>query len=123
MTTSETRHCGREAELLNAFIDIDKHTSVVYLEVPKNAVVLLQVFFELYDGVAAVRTVQASPETRTESGKQKGAATGGIVCILTTPGQKNACVGLLHSLSARAPWRIITRELDPFITNAQLLGV
>jgi hypothetical protein len=120
MATSENTDSARVGDLQRAFIDIDQYTSVVYLEVPKNSVVLLQVFFELYDGVAAVRTVQTP---KTDSIKQKGAATGGVVCILTTPGQKVACAGLLNSLSTRAPWRIITRELDPFITNAQLLGV
>jgi|LakMenEpi03Aug12_release.lakeMendotaPanAssembly.Ray.scaffolds.fasta_scaffold1315296_1 hypothetical protein len=120
MTTPKSIHDSEIADLMSAFIDIDHYTSVVYLEVPKNAVVLLQVFFELYDGVAAVRTVQP---TKEESLKLKGAATGGVVCILTTPGQKSACAGLLNSLRTRAPWRVTARELDPFITNAQLLGV
>ena len=102
--------------LSTAFVEVDPFSCVAYLEVPKNAVVLLQVFFELYDGVAAVRTVQAT--------EQRGAATGVIVCILTTPGQKAACIGLLNSLALssltpRVPWRVAKCELDPFITNAQ----
>lgn len=97
-----------------AFTDLDEFTSVLYLEVPKTSVVILQVFFELYDGVAAVRTV-TSPQ-------QKGAANGGLVCILTTPGKKAACIGVLHSLRSRVAWRVSSCDDDPFIINARTQG-
>ena len=110
MADVDTPMCPLEV----AFKDLDEFTSVLYLEVPKNSVVILQVFFELYDGVAAVRTVTHQ--------QQKGAANGGIVCILTTPGKKSACLGVLHALRSRVPWRVVDCDDDPFILNARTQG-
>ena len=58
--------------LEQAAVHIDSDTVAFYLEVPRSHVVLLQVFFELYDGVGTVRTIDGESA---------------IACVITTPSQ------------------------------------
>jgi hypothetical protein len=70
-------------------VSIDAQTVAFYLEVPRSHVVLLQVFFELYDGVGTVRTLD------------KDAA---VVCVLTTPSHLQVCVGVLEAIKEQVAW-------------------
>jgi hypothetical protein len=70
---------------------IEPRSVAWYLEVPRSQVVLLQAYFELYDGVATVRTLQGDAP---------------IVCVLTTPEQKNDCMGVLEAISEEVQWRV-----------------
>lgn len=70
-------------------VTIDPQTVAFYLEVPRSHVVLLQVFFELYDGVGTVRTLD------------KDVA---IACVLTTPSHLQTCMGVLEAIKEQVAW-------------------
>ncbi len=72
---------------------IDPSAVALYLEVPRSQVVLLQAYFELYDGVGTVRTLQGP---------------GPIVCVLTTPEQLDACINVLEAVHEEVHWEICT---------------
>jgi hypothetical protein len=69
---------------------LDEHTFVLYLEVPGSKVVLLQGFFELYEGVGTVRTLDIRRS---------------LLCILTTRTMLADCIKILHEISSHVPWR------------------
>ncbi len=105
-------------DLLRASKQLDPYTVVLYLEVPRSHVLLLQVFFELYDGVGTVRTVQITPEqsnTGHPSAKQSG--KGGVVCIITSPANVQVCANLLNSIREHVPWRLTECNHDPFMES------
>ncbi len=70
-------------------VAIDANTVAFYLEVPRSHVVLITVFFELYDGVGTVRTLDKE---------------GAVVCVLTTPSQVQDCVGVLKAIAEHVAW-------------------
>lgn len=68
---------------------VDPHAIALYLEVPRSQVVLLQAYFELYDGVGTVRTIEGDKP---------------IVCVLTTPEQLEDCLGVLEAIREQVQW-------------------
>jgi len=70
-------------------VPVDDNTVAFYLEVPRSHVVLLTVYFELYDGVGTVRTLDKEVA---------------LVCVLTTPSQLDDCVGVLHAIREHVSW-------------------
>lgn len=70
-------------------VAIDENTVAFYLEVPRSHVVLLTVYFELYDGVGTVRTLDKE---------------GAVVCVLTTPSQAQDCVNVLYAIREQVSW-------------------
>lgn len=77
--------------LLIAAREIDPHTVVFYLEVPRSQIVLLQTYFELYDGIGTVRTLE-TPRN--------------VVSVFTTPGLKNDCIEMLNAIRENVAWRV-----------------
>lgn len=71
-------------------IQIDAETRVLALEVPGSKVVLLQAFFELYEGPGAVRTVDIKNS---------------LLCIITTPSMLEACLEVLRAIQPSVHWR------------------
>lgn len=82
-----------ELSLEQAAVHIDADTVAFYLEVPRSHVVLLQVYFELYDGVGTVRTLDKESA---------------VICVLTTPSLLNDCIGVLNAIREHVSW--IPRE-------------
>jgi hypothetical protein len=75
--------------LEKAAVHINDNTVAFYLEVPRSHVVLLQVYFELYDGVGTVRTLEGEPVT---------------VCVLTSPSQLSDCIEVLNAVKGQVSW-------------------
>jgi hypothetical protein len=74
-----------------AAILVDPHSMALYLEVPRSQVILLQAYFELYDGVGTVRTLRGERP---------------IVCVMTTPPQLDACLHVLEAVRAQVAWQV-----------------
>ena len=74
-----------------AAILLDQSSVALYLEVPRSNVVLLQAYFELYDGVGTVRTLRGERP---------------VVCILTTPPQLDTCLNVLEAVRAQVAWQV-----------------
>lgn len=77
--------------LRHSAVLVDPKTVAFYLHVPRSHVVLLQVFFELYDGVGTVRTTQAEER---------------VVCVLTPKAQQEDCIGVLEAIRGEVHWEI-----------------
>lgn len=77
--------------------ELDPHTLAFHLEVPRNQIVLLQTFFELYDGVGTVRTL---------SGDRA------LLCIFTTPALVDDCIGVLNAIRDHVTWEVAENILD-----------
>ena len=75
--------------ILSSGVQLDPDTVAFYLEVPRNQVVLLQTFFELYDGVGTVRTVDGERA---------------LVCVLTTPSMAEDCRKVLMGIREQVSW-------------------
>jgi hypothetical protein len=75
--------------LENAEVRLDPETIAYYLEVPRNQVILLQTYFELYDGVGTVRTLEGERA---------------VVCVLTTPSMAKDCRGVLEAIREQVAW-------------------
>ena len=71
-------------------LQLDPHTCAFYLHLPGSKVVLLQAFFELYEGLATVRTIDIRRS---------------LVCVLTTPQLAQECRNALEALRDQNPWR------------------
>lgn len=69
---------------------IDEHSIAVYLDCPGSHVVLLQAYFDLYEGLGVVRTLDIRRS---------------LVCVLTTPDMLEDCIKSLESIRERVPWR------------------
>lgn len=65
---------------------------MVYLEVPSSQVVLLQAFFDLYEAIGVVRTLDLSRS---------------LLCIVTTPSMLDDCLDVLDSLKNMIQWRLV----------------
>ena len=72
-------------------VELDPGLLAFYLEVPRHQIVLLQAYFELYDGVGTVRTLEG-PES--------------IVSVLTTPGHMQDCIGVLKAIQEYVQWKV-----------------
>ncbi len=75
--------------LASSSIRLDHETTAYYLEVPRNQIVLLQTYFELYDGVGTVRTLEGDRA---------------VVCILTTPSMAKDCEEVLQAIREQVAW-------------------
>src|SRR5437870_1229339 len=69
---------------------IDDFTCAIYLDVPPSKVVLLQAYFENYEGAGIVRTL----DNRAS-----------LVCILSTPSTVGDCSEILYSVKEQIGWR------------------
>jgi hypothetical protein len=81
----------RIEQLRAAAVALDPQIWAFYMRVPRSHVVLLQAYFELYDGIGTVRTI---------------AGTEPIVCIMTTEGHKEDCIGILAAIREDIEWEI-----------------
>lgn len=70
-------------------VELDDDTVAFYLEVPRSHIVLLQTYFELYDGVGTVRTLEGERA---------------IVSVLTTPSMANDCRQVLAAIREHVHW-------------------
>ncbi|RIL05628.1 MAG: hypothetical protein DCC75_11510 [Proteobacteria bacterium] len=68
---------------------------VIYLEIPRSQVVLFQAFFEHFEGLAVVRTLDANK---------------GLLCVITTSTQLAACLDALETLRPEVRWRQVRAE-------------
>lgn len=85
-------------EIRKAAVRRDPATVAFYLRVPKSHVVLLQAYFELYDGVGTVTTMQADDP---------------VVCVMTSITQQDDCIKVLEAIRGEILWQITswpTRE-------------
>lgn len=90
-------------ELRTAAQLVDSGAIALYLEVPRSQVVLLQAYFELYDGVGTVRTLEGTTP---------------VVCVLTTPEQIEDCIGVLQAIREQVQWSICKEvPTDPLQSN------
>lgn len=76
---------------------LDQEAVVLYLEVPASKVVLLQAYFELYEGVGVVRTLNI----RTS-----------LICILTTNSMLNDTLRVLEAIQAATLWKFAPRPSE-----------
>lgn len=81
--------------LRNACTLIDPGTIAIYLKVPRAHVVLLQTYFELYDGVATVRTMEGEDR---------------VICVLTSQGQQEDCISVLEAIREDVAWEVTTHS-------------
>lgn len=71
---------------------LDDETVALYLEIPGSRVVLLQAYFELYEELGTVRTIDIKNS---------------LVCIITTNSMMTACCELLKAIRSEIDWRSI----------------
>ncbi|MCB0334710.1 MAG: hypothetical protein KDD62_00350 [Bdellovibrionales bacterium] len=76
---------------------IDEETCAYYLEVPSAQLVELQAYFEMYESLGTVRTIDLKRS---------------LVCILTTTSLAEPCQQALLSLRDRLQWRSVERPQD-----------
>jgi hypothetical protein len=79
-------------ELPQAAKQLDEQTIAFYFEVPRGQIVLLQAYFELYEGVGTVTTIEGERA---------------LVCVLTTPSLQQDCMGVLHAIQEQVTWRAV----------------
>ena len=84
----------------------DSDTPVLYLEVPAAKVILFQAIFEMYEGVAIVRTVDVKRS---------------LVCVLSTPSMVEECRNVLDSIQDEIGWKFA--EQPSAEDRARYLGV
>lgn len=75
---------------------LDPETRAIVLSVPGEQVVALQGFFELYEGIGTVRTLDIQRS---------------LVCILTTATMEPTCRAVLEAIQGQINWE--DREIDP----------
>lgn len=68
----------------------DPQTPVVYLEVPPAQVVLFQAYFELYEGLGLVRTLDMRKN---------------LLCVITTVSLLDDCCRALEEIKLQIAWR------------------
>ena len=71
---------------------LDDETCALYLQVPTVQVVLLQSYFETYDGLGTVRTIDLKKS---------------LIAILTTPAMLPECLRVLEGLRAEIAWTAV----------------
>ena len=72
---------------------IDQETCAYYLQVPRDQIVLLQAYFELYEGLGLVRTLDVKAS---------------LVCVLTTPSLSGDCERALQAVRGQIPWQPVS---------------
>jgi hypothetical protein len=83
---------------------VDPETVAFYLHVPRSHVILLQAYFELYDGVGTVRTTQ---------GEER------VVCVLTPKAQQEDCMGVLEAIREEVHWEISPPPSKDDVTSGE----
>lgn len=78
-------------KMRSSAVRLDPGTLAFYLRVPRNQVVLIQAYFELYDGVGTVRTFTGDEP---------------ILRVMTTDGMLDDCIGTLMALREEVSWEI-----------------
>ena len=76
---------------------LDDHTIALFIEVPVSKVVLFQAYFDIYEGVATVRTLNPAES---------------LICILTTPDMLNWCQRVLVALQPTLEWRTCSKDAE-----------
>ena len=71
-------------------LELDSQTLALPLRVPGSQVVLLQAYFELYEGLGTVRTVSIQDS---------------LICIITTPSMVCDCIEALNAIQPQVQWR------------------
>lgn len=84
---------------------VDGDTASICLEVPGAEVVALQGYFETYEGLGLVRTLDIRRS---------------LVCVLTTPSMLDDCMALLEALRPEIGWRPARRPAD--LSGDRFLG-
>ena len=79
------------------FEDLDGCAVAIYLEVPGSKVVLFQAFFDLYEAIGCVRTIDIRRSR---------------VCVVTTKDSLGDCASLLEGIKDIVPWRFCEKPLD-----------
>lgn len=86
-----------DALLSKALVQPDTETCLLFLNVPGNQVVLFQAFFELYEGLATVRTIDIR---RSE------------VMLITTPSSLPEVLQILEAIDGTVSWNFIEPPKD-----------
>lgn len=81
-------------ELTHSAVPMDQTTVAFYLRIPRSHVVLLQAYFELYDGVGAVTTLAGDEP---------------VVCVLTPVSQQDDCMRVLEALRGEIHWQTTSK--------------
>jgi hypothetical protein len=89
-TNSEIEKLQAE-RLRSAATQLDQNIWAFYLRVPRSQVVLLQAYFELYDGVGTVRTL-TDPEP--------------TLCVMTSRDLLEDCIGALVAIRKDVDWEV-----------------
>ena len=77
--------------------DLDGCAVAVYLDVPGSKVVLFQAFFEIYEAIGCVRTIDIRQSK---------------VCVVTTRDCLADCERLLNGIKDIVPWRFCERPVE-----------
>jgi hypothetical protein len=91
-------------ELHSSGVLVDPVTIAFYLHVPRSHVILLQAYFELYDGVGTVRT----PEDQDR-----------VVCVLTPRDLKDDCIGILEAIRGEVHWEVASPPETPAVASKE----
>lgn len=79
----------------NAIIDaLDEVTSCIYLKVPEKKVVFMQSIFEIYDGIATVRTLDIKNS---------------LICIIVPNSNLELCLEILNSIKREVGFEFISK--------------
>jgi hypothetical protein len=79
---------------LSSSIDYrDEITPIIYLEIPPTKVVLFQAFFELYEGLGLVRTLDMRKN---------------LICVITMDSQLAECCNALEAIKSQIDWKPAT---------------
>ena len=76
---------------------LDDGSFALYLEVPGAKVVLLQAYFELYEGIGVVRTLDIRSS---------------LVCIVVTADMLEDCMQALAAIHDRTQWKFASPPAD-----------
>ena len=79
------------AQLRAGAVQLDPEVLAFYLRVPRSQVVLLQAYFELYDGVGTVRTIN-DPDP--------------VLVVMTTTGMMETRIEALIAIRQDVDWEI-----------------
>jgi DNA-binding response OmpR family regulator len=78
--------------LKNSSVLLDPVTIAFYLRAPRSHIILLQAYFELYDGLGTVRTLEGDDQ---------------VICVLTSKAQEEDCIQMLEAIRDDVHWDIV----------------